>query len=159
MYSTALFSFDRKFRYYLIRQWDSRKPMLMFIGLNPSTANETENDPTIRRIIGFAKSWGYGGIYMTNLFSYVSTDPNALKTSGEDIGINNEHLLRCSKKCEKVVFSWGCFKQHKQRMKYVINMFPESYCIDMSKEGYPKHPLYLNGKLKLKEFNNKFLLT
>jgi len=140
----AIFSEGRKYRYALWRIWGSRdKGKVMFIGLNPSTADERLNDATIRRCIGFAKDWGYGGMYMCNLFGYVSTDPKALVTSEEPIEINDFWLKEIAKHCDKVVFAWGAFKLHKERMEAVIKMFPEAYCIGKSKEGYPKHPLYL----------------
>lgn len=74
----AHFDDTRTNRYCLWRQWDSNKPYLMVIGLNPSTANEHTDDHTIKRIQGIAKFNDYGGIYMTNLFSYISTDPKKL---------------------------------------------------------------------------------
>lgn len=75
MNTNAILSEDRKYRYVLSRIWDESKPMVMIIGLNPSTADETKNDPTIIRCIDFAKSWGYGGVYMLNLFAFRATLP------------------------------------------------------------------------------------
>lgn len=66
----------RRYRFSLWRIWDEALPYALFIGLNPSTADETANDPTITRCINFAKDWGYGGIYMANLFAYRATDPS-----------------------------------------------------------------------------------
>lgn len=151
--NNAIFSTDRKYRYMLVRQWDATKLMVMFIGLNPSTANETENDPTVRRVIGFAKDWGYGGVYMMNLFAYVSTDPKALINSGEKIERNNVYLEAIAGNAEKVVFAWGAFKLHKKRMLEVMRMFPNAYCLGRSKDGYPKHPLYLKKDTKLIKAN------
>src|SRR3990167_1455687 len=125
--SGADFSENRKFRYKLWRVWDKSKTKVMFIGLNPSNANETDPDPTITRCINFAKSWGYGGIVMTNLFAFVSTDPKKLITSGEDLKINNFTLLDTSTQCEIVIFCWGAFKQAKQRMNDIIELFPDAY--------------------------------
>ena len=73
--SGAIFSSCRKYRYALWRNWDESKPRPMIIGLNPSTADEKENDPTIVRCINFAKSWGYGGVYVANLFAFRATLP------------------------------------------------------------------------------------
>ncbi len=146
--SEADFSEDRKYRFSLTRIWDESKTKVMFIGLNPSTANEIKSDNTITRCINFARKWGFGGMYMCNLFAYVSTDPDALITSGEDIIYNNSALVNTFMESAIVVFAWGCFKQHKSRMNDVIKMFPNAYCIQKSKEGYPKHPLYLKGDLK-----------
>jgi hypothetical protein len=148
MKKEAFFSKCRKYRYMLTRQWDANKPMVMFVGLNPSTANEVDDDPTIRRVIGFAKSWNYGGVYMCNLFAYVSTNPDDLITSGENITKNNEALKFAEAFSDKVIFAWGCFKQHKNRMIEVISMFPNAYCLGLSKDGFPKHPLYLKKDLQ-----------
>ncbi|GHX72979.1 hypothetical protein VCSRO16_3593 [Vibrio cholerae] len=73
MKNTAELSKCRKYRYALWRTWDSDKPFAMFIGLNPSTADEKNDDPTLRRCINFAKSWGYGGVCMANLFAFRAT--------------------------------------------------------------------------------------
>jgi len=143
----AEFDKERKYRYALWRHWGhSDKGKVMFIGLNPSTADESLNDATIRRCINFAKSWGYGGMYMLNLFAYVSTDPKQLILD-TDIELNNFHLMEYAGKSEKVIFAWGAFKQHSKRMQEVIAMFPDAYCIGKSKEGFPKHPLYLKSDL------------
>lgn len=74
----AEFSEDRKYRFALWRIWDKSKPLVMFVGLNPSTANESDNDPTIKSVCRIAKSNGFGGVYMMNCFAYVSTDPKQL---------------------------------------------------------------------------------
>ena len=82
----AIISDCQKYRYALWRNWDLSKDKVMFIGLNPSTADHIEDDPTIRRCIGFAKSWGYGGLYMMNLFSYRTSNPSKLKNVKDPIG-------------------------------------------------------------------------
>jgi hypothetical protein len=86
----AKFSACRKYRYALWRTWDESKPNVMIIGLNPSTADENENDPTITRCINFAKSWGYGGVCVTNLFAYCATVPSDMKESNDPIGSEND---------------------------------------------------------------------
>lgn len=151
----AEFSEDRKYRYKLWRIWDDTKPIVMFIGLNPSTANEFDSDPTITRCINFAKSWGYGGMYMCNLYTYVSTDPKKLQTSGEDLSINNRILLETKLECEIVVFCWGCFKGIDKRAQLVAEIFDEPYCIRITKSGKPEHPLYLPSDLKPIRFEVK----
>ena len=91
----AKFSLDRVYRYRLWRFWDKRKGIVLFIGLNPSTADEKVNDPTIRRCIGYAMDWGYGGMLMGNIFAYRNTYPETLKICGVDpIGIENDTELR-----------------------------------------------------------------
>lgn len=72
---SARFSPDRVYRYDLVRDWDTRQQVVAFIGLNPSTADESEDDPTIRRCIRYARDWGYGGIVMLNAFAFRATDP------------------------------------------------------------------------------------
>jgi len=76
----AVFADDRTHRLYLWRRWEKDGPWVMFIGLNPSTADEKTNDPTVRRCIGFAQRWGYSGMFMCNAYTLVSTDPKKLNT-------------------------------------------------------------------------------
>ncbi len=120
------------------------KPLLQFIGLNPSTANETTNDPTIRKVIKFAKKWGYGGIYMTNLFAFASLNPKDLLTCENPVGNNDAHLLFVKKMCDgNVLFAWGNFKEAKKRSELVEGMFEQATCLGLNKDGSPKHPLYI----------------
>jgi len=86
MISDAKLSVCRKYRYALWRIWDKSKPIVLFISLNPSTADEKEDDPTIRRCIGFAKSWGYGGLCMANLFAYRTKSPSEMMSAKDRLG-------------------------------------------------------------------------
>lgn len=147
----AIFSKCRKYRYALWRIWDNNKPFIMFIGLNPSTANETKNDPTIRRVVQFASKWGYGGVYMTNLFAYVTAYPEKLKTCEDPLKDNDKWLKKISVKVEKIVFAWGSFKEAEERAKEVINMF-DGYALIINKDGSPRHPLYIKNDTKLIKF-------
>lgn len=156
----AAFSECKKYRYALWRIWDEEKPMVMFIGLNPSTANETENDPTIRRVIRFAKDWGYGGVYMMNLFPLVSTDPSVLTEfydydyhEIEDIE-NMRQLLEKRKMCNSIIFAWGNFKEAQQRAKSVSGYFKDANCLGLNKNGTPKHPLYIAANTQPIKFNH-----
>lgn len=152
--SGAQFSEDRQYRYCLWRIWDVEKPFVMFVGLNPSTANEIKSDPTITRIKGIAEKNGYGGFYMMNLFGIVSADPKVLKSHANPIGENNGWLEEISVKCQDIVFCWGAFKEAKERAKEVIAMFPNAYCLGKNKDGSPKHPLYLLGNTIPIKFNS-----
>lgn len=143
MISGAEFSEDRKYRYALWRIWDKHKPLVMFIGLNPSTANEVEADPTIRRVIRFATDWGYGGFYMMNLFGIVSAKPEVLLTDPDPLGDNDKWLERISYKCDRIIFCWGVFKQARERAEEVKKRFPGAYCLKKTKDGHPWHPLYV----------------
>ena len=146
--SDAIFSNDRKYRYALIRVWDDEKPKIAFIGLNPSTANETDNDPTIRRVMRFAKDWGYGGVYMLNLFAVVSADPKVLVTCPDPIGDNDKWLELFCGISHKLLFAWGGFKEAKQRAKEVSSKFTLALCLGKNADGSPKHPLYIKADTK-----------
>jgi hypothetical protein len=140
----ALFLDNKKYRLYLYRIWDSTKDKLMFIGLNPSTADETNDDPTIRKVIGFARANGYGGVYMCNCFPVVSTDPKGITT--DHLDKNDLVIAEVSDVCDMVVFAWGNFKEpilygRDQKFK---KMFPYAVCLGKNKNGSPKHPLYVS---------------
>lgn len=146
-HSTAIFSPCRTYRYVLRRRWDWEMPHVAFIGLNPSTADETKDDPTIRRCIQFAKDWGYGGLTMLNLFAFRATDPRDMLKAGDPIGPeNNQHLLHESAKAGVVVAAWGT--KGGKRADEVIAMLPEIHCLRKTKAGHPEHPLYLPKTLK-----------
>lgn len=139
------------YRYQLWRIWDKDLPKVLFIMLNPSTADANTDDPTIRRCIGFAKSWGYGGFYVGNLFAYRSTSPKGLLDADDAFGEwNNYHLNEMAEKCDLVVCAWGNAPILK-KMKYyptLNNISKPKHYIDLAKDGTPKHPLYLKGDLK-----------
>ena len=140
----ASFSECRNYRYYLRRIWDSEKPMVMFIGLNPSTANEFEDDPTIRSVCRIAKANGYGGVYMMNCWPYVSTDPTKLKRDELTDKWNNDNLTVIAAYCKDVVFAWGSFDVVREtgRDLELMEMFPRAKVLHVNKNGSPKHPLY-----------------
>lgn len=142
----ALFDDSRKYRYVLWRVWDSNKPHIMFIGLNPSTANEETDDPTIRRVKTFAKTWGYGGVYMLNLFTYVTAYPKELMKCDDPLGPADYYLIEYAKKCEKIIFAWGNFKEAEKRGIEVMQMF-SGYMLLKNKNGSPRHPLYVPGNV------------
>lgn len=152
----AIFSDDRKYRYALWRIWDNTKPLIQFVGLNPSSASEEMDDPTIRRVKRFAKDWGYGGVYMMNLFAIVSTDPTLLLSCPDPLGDNNKWLNEINGRCKTVLFAWGNFPV-KGRDIEVMKMFPEAVCLGYNKNGSPKHPLYVAASTKeiLFEVKNK----
>ena len=107
MEATAKFSACRTYRYTLWRIWGGGKRFVQFIGLNPSTADEFKNDPTVRRCIIYAKDWGFDGICMTNLFAYRSTNPAVMKKQAEPIGEeNDEWLLEIASRSELIVAAW-----------------------------------------------------
>ncbi len=153
--SGAVFSdSNRKFRYALWRIWERSGDYLFFIGLNPSTANGEKDDPTIRRLIGFARSWGYGGLYAGNLFSIVSANPSVLffASSKEEPGGPNDIAIEEMRKLSKTVLvGWGeCGRKAGLRPAAVLGLLGEHiYCLKVNKSGEPTHPLYqpLSSKL------------
>lgn len=147
----AIFSEDRLYRYALWRHWDER-PKLMVIGLNPSTANEEVNDPTIKKVIKIADFNGFGGVYMLNLFGIVSKDPSILKSHHDPIAKQQEYLDYYSQLCSKIVFAWGNFKEARERSVEVEQAFPNSYALHINKNGSPKHPLYCKDNSQLIPF-------
>ncbi len=146
-YAGAEFSTCRNYRYALWRIWDDSRPLVMFIGLNPSTANETDNDPTIKSVCRIAKYNGYGGVYMMNCFAYISTDPKLLKHNPMSDEWNDLMLTAIARVCKDVVFSWGNFDVVASvgRDRELIEMFPHALSLHTNKNGSPKHPLYCKG--------------
>lgn len=126
----------------------------MFIGLNPSTANESDADPTIRSVCRIAKNNGYGGVYMMNCWSYIATDPKLLRIDPLETEWCNKALLTTARKCKDVVFAWGSFSivSELERDINLIEMFPKAKCLVKNKNGSPRHPLYVSGNVKLVNF-------
>ena len=151
----TFFSADRVYRYTLWREWGTGTlPILqpnhgansyvMFIGLNPSTADETKDDPTIRKCIGFAKRWGFGSLCMTNLFAYRSTDPRKMKDHPNPIGDDNDLWLACcARSAGMIVAAWGRDGQHLKRDLAVMQILKDVHCLGLNNDGSPKHPLYV----------------
>lgn len=137
----------RAYRYVLWRSWGSTLRHVAFIGLNPSTADENLDDPTIRRCVGFAKQWGYDGLYMLNLFAYRATDPKTLVTLTDEIrnGPDNDMLLQCYVEASALtVAAWGAFPLADERWREMRKFLCcEMYCLGKNANGSPKHPLYL----------------
>jgi len=121
----------------------------MIVGLNPSTADETEDDPTLIRCINFAKSWGFGGVCMANLFAFRATDPSDMMAANEPVGSENDTWLnKLPKDAGIVVAAWGNNGGYLDRSTQVKNILPELHYIKMNKSGEPAHPLYLKASLK-----------
>ena len=149
----AAFSPCRTWRYSLTRWWDVRRGVMMVVGLNPSTADETVDDNTIRRCIGFAKREGLDGLIMANLFAYRSTDPRALKWAEDPVGPENDEWLRNLAACSKlVVAAWGTHGTLNGRAREVLEkglLGPNVQCFGHTKDGHPRHPLYLRRDVAL----------
>ncbi len=158
MIKGANISKDRLYRYALWRIWDRSKPHVVFIGVNPSTADETKDDHTITKCIGFAKKWNYGGLYMLNLFAFRATDPNDMKKAVDPIGKNNyKTFIRHAMPPNLVVAAWGNngkFKdQDKELFSFLRNIDIELYCLGTNTNGTPCHPLMISYSTALAPFN------
>jgi len=144
----AILSQDNKYRYQLSRIWEEEKPKVLFIMLNPSTADANVDDPTIRRVINFAKSWGYVGVFVGNLYAFRSTDPKGLRYLDNPLGEDNiHHIQNLIGLVEKVIYAWG---NNQREPEWLSDLVDTPYYIDISKKGIPKHPLYLKGDLQPK---------
>jgi len=142
--SGAVWGEDHRYRYALWRIWDEAVKPVMFIGLNPSTADEHHDDPTLRRCIGYAQDWGYGGLYMLNLFAYRATDPKVLLATPDPVGPEADLWLRkMAQRSACVVAAWGNHGTYLARNEEVCLLFPTLYCLKVNKSGQPSHPLYL----------------
>lgn len=117
---------------------------MQFICLNPSTADETQDDATVRRCIAFAKTWGFGALCVTNLFAYRARNPKELKSCGDAVGPENDHYLNLiAKSAGKIVAAWGTRGTFLNRSEEIVKRFPPLQCLDVTKRGHPRHPLYV----------------
>lgn len=144
----TIISDDRVYRYVLWRESNNifydKDGYVCFIGLNPSTADEVKNDPTIRRCMGFVDRWRYKTLCMVNLFAYRTTDPVNLMAANDPVGPDNDKWIRdCTRNAALVIAAWGFNGEILDRGKTVEKMIPNLYCLGKTKEGYPKHPLYV----------------
>jgi hypothetical protein len=120
----------------------------MFIGLNQSTADEVEDDPTIRRCVSFARSWGYGGLVMGNLFAYRATKPAEMMAANDPVGAeNDEHLLALARDARIIVAAWGNKGAYQGRSMEIKALIPSLHALTVTTAGQPGHPLYLRKTL------------
>lgn len=148
----AVLSACRTYRYSLWRSWaespSKHAPYVLFIGLNPSTADENADDPTVRRCVGFARSWGYSAVCMANLFAFRATDPGAMKRAEDPVGPRNNRYLRdLAANADLVVAAWGTHGSFMGRDQQVRAMLPKLHCLRLTQRGHPAHPLYLPKSL------------
>lgn len=148
MQKSARFSDCRTYRYSLWRNWrgllSNANGYAMFVGLNPSTADETSDDNTVRRCIEFARAWGYEGLCMTNLFAFRATDPADMKKADDPVGPENDQtLIDLAKAAGVVIAAWGVHGTYRHRHLAVRAMLPNLHYLRLTKDGHPWHPLYL----------------
>lgn len=137
---------DGDYRYQLSRQW-APGPYLSVVMLNPSTADGTGDDPTIRRCIGFARQLGLSGLRVVNLFALRSTDPAALRSHPDPVGPDNDRYLREAAADGTMVAAWGAHPFAAARAAEVTSMLASHGTVlqawKTTKAGHPHHPLYL----------------
>lgn len=151
--SGATLSECRCYRYRLWRSWGDRDHRVVFVGLNPSTADEARDDPTIRKCIGFAKRWGFGALDMVNVFAWRSTDPRGLLAAADPVGPDNDESLRAAfDGAHRIVWAWG---RHNSRVRELVagrvgraGWFSvargcEVGTLGRAQDGSPRHPLML----------------
>ena len=148
---SAYFSPCKQYRYALWRMWGGITGYAMFVGLNPSTADATTDDRTVRRCIGFARAWGYSGLCMTNLFAFRATDPRIMQAEADPIGPDTDAwLCDTASQASLVVAAWGVHGVHRGRDRAVLRLL-EGYplmCLGLTRDGNPRHPLFMPNYAK-----------
>ena len=141
--NAATFSDDGLYRYRLTRRWGAGG-CVAWVMLNPSTANATHDDPTIRRCIGFSQAWGYGSLVVVNLFAFRSADPGYLSMEKDPVGPDNDaQIVRACAESNLVMVAWGAHPIAVKRAKLVMPLLPTSlHCLDTTRSGQPSHPLF-----------------
>lgn len=150
--SGAKFSSNEKYRYALWRVWQSDLPRCVFIGLNPSTADERVNDPTVTRCINYAKRWGCGSLTMLNMFAFRATDPRDMKACEHPIGLHNdEEIIDWVGHSALTVCAWGTHGKFLSRSERLLRRLEQRgfklYALKLTQQGHPSHPLYLKSDL------------
>jgi hypothetical protein len=144
----ATFSRDHRYRTSLARRWGDG-PRICWVMLNPSTADATHDDPTLRRCIAFARAWGAGSIEVVNLFALVSTDPKRLLTEPDAAdAANGPAVARAVRRADLVVTGWGNVPTALiARAAKAMRRLPEhTWCLGLTAQGQPRHPLYVAAK-------------
>ena len=154
----ATFDCTGRYRYTLWRTWDTRLPRLAFVMLNPSTADHRVDDPTIRRCMGFAQSWGYGSLVVVNLFAFRTSSPALLARAPEPVGPQNDQYLRAARRrARDIVVAWGAHGSLHGRDRIVLDLLGRRrrrslLCLGTTAHGHPRHPLYLQKSTPLQRF-------
>ncbi|MFS4581880.1 DUF1643 domain-containing protein [Phaeobacter sp. C3_T13_0] len=146
--STAVYSDCEQYRYSLSRVWDPAGKRVMFVMLNPSTATEVQNDPTIERCERRARALGFGGFRATNIFAYRATDPRDMKKASDPAGPDNlAQILEGANWADQVICAWGTHGAFREQGVLVAAALAGAgkplFHLGLSKAGHPKHPLYI----------------
>lgn len=147
-FAAAGFSPCGGYRWWLKRGWQPQLPPLVFIGLNPSLADAERHDPTLRRIVGFARAWGYGSVTLVNLFARISPSPAALRRCLDPVGVHNDLWLQRALDGSTVWLGWGNHGRWQGRAQHVLALLqaatpvPPLLALGLTAQGQPRHPLY-----------------
>lgn len=146
----AVISEDGLYRYELKRRWsDHGTQALCWVMLNPSTADGTRDDPTIRRVIGFSKLWGWSGIVVVNLFALRATDPRRLLTHPDPVGPENDERGGFWIRHLPTIVAWGASTMARQRVAWIREQAERSQyplrCLGTTRDGSPRHPLFVRS--------------
>jgi hypothetical protein len=148
----AVFDRAQKYRYLLWRNMPKGKGSILLVMLNPNRADEMRNDPTIRRCISFADSWGYKHIEVVNLFAYKAEKPDMLKTAKRPVGTHNNSIIQKRAVSASLrIVAWGNHGRLFERDEEVLAMLNEHgpvFCLGTTKSGAPRHPLYLRSDVR-----------
>lgn len=157
----AAFSPCGHYRWWLERLWAPERPRLIFIGLNPSRADGRRDDPTLRRLQGFARSWGYGALEVLNLFARSSASPAVLRRAADPVGSETDAWIRARLEAQPQAHLWLGWGNHggwRGRDLAVLALLEERLvaqgtgraclCLGQTASGRPRHPLYLAGNLQ-----------
>jgi hypothetical protein len=138
-----------EYRYSLNRVWDLALPMITFVLLNPSTADAVQLDPTLRRCVGFAKREGYGGMVILNLYAFRTKDPKVVLAAVDPVGPDNDRVL--ADVTGTVVAGWGT-NADPARVTQALALLPRLHALGVTKDGHPRHPLYVRADAPLIEW-------
>lgn len=146
--SVAQYSDCKRYRYALTRVWEKSGRKALFVMLNPSTATEIQNDPTVERCERRARTLNFGGFRVCNIFAYRATDPRDMRSQVDPVGLENDAtILRACDWADQIVCAWGTHGAHQQRGAQVEQMLRAQpkplFHLGLSKMGHPKHPLYI----------------
>ena len=147
--STATYSDDERYRYVLTRTWDAAGARAHFVMLNPSTATEYQNDPTVERCERRARALGFGAFRVTNIFAYRATDPRDMRLQADPVGgpANDAAIREAALWARLTVCAWGTHGAHLGRGAAVEALLRATgrplATLGLSKDGHPKHPLYI----------------
>lgn len=145
---------DGRYRYLLWRRW-AEADSLLFIMLNPSTADAAQDDPTIRRCIGFARRWGFGGVEVVNLFAWRATLPRELAKARDPVGPHNDRAISLAvARSRAVIAAWGVHGALGDRDAQVAQLLAATRlrCLGLTRDGAPRHPLYVAGNVRAADF-------